>query len=252
VAPQAVQSLGAQWKIFVEQLRAIRPALVVLDTQARVTVGVNENDAGEMGQAINAWEAVREATGACVLVVHHRGIAGGRGRGSTAVYGAMTTELDVSRAGPNITVETTKQKDAPEASPLVLTMNALGESIVLVAASERAATGPFTSPPPVELSTREKAAHAICRALLEARGSGLTKAEALTHARLAMGMAPSDLLRKTVRRAWADMVGLGRISKAVGREAYFWVNVEGIGILDANPDKMVSGGPEIYVPPTVS
>ena len=51
-----------------------------------------------------------------------------------------------------------------------------------------------------------------------------------------------------LRRAGADLGGLGRIAKAAGREAYFWIELEGLGRLVANPDKAVEGGPELYVP----
>jgi hypothetical protein len=96
VLPRPVQAADvAAWRVLVEACRRLEPALVVIDTQARVTVGLEENSAKEMGQYVEAVRAIREATGACVLSVHHTGRAGGDARGSSAIDGAQTTELKV-------------------------------------------------------------------------------------------------------------------------------------------------------------
>lgn len=102
-----------------------RGVLVVLDTQARVTVGLKENDATDMGVFIDAVRAIREASGACVLTVHHTGRKGGDARGSSAIDGAQTTELKVvkdigSAGGLYGRVITEKQKDITEAEPVLL------------------------------------------------------------------------------------------------------------------------------------
>ncbi len=95
--------LGAEWRVLAaacEKLAASarergRGLLVIIDTQARVTVGLNENSSEEMGHYIEAVRVIRERTGACVLTVHHTGRAGGDARGSSAIDGAQTTELKV-------------------------------------------------------------------------------------------------------------------------------------------------------------
>jgi hypothetical protein len=101
--------------------------LVVLDTQARVTVGLKENDATDMGVFIDAVRAIREASGACVLTVHHTGRKGGDARGSSAIDGAQTTELKVVKdaspgglGGLYGRVITEKQKDITEAEDVLL------------------------------------------------------------------------------------------------------------------------------------
>lgn len=90
---------------------------VVLDTQARVTVGLKENDATDMGVFIGAVSAIRSRTNGCVISVHHTGRAGGDARGSSAIDGAQTTELKVSpaRGGTLAAVlSVEKQKDIEE------------------------------------------------------------------------------------------------------------------------------------------
>jgi hypothetical protein len=247
--PRALQVDGPEWAAFVEAARRRRPGLIVFDTQARMTVGVKENDATEMGVIVDALDRLRQASGACVLLVHHRGLAGEHGRGSTAIKGALDTELDVSKVNTTVTVKVMKRKDEFERAPLLLTMNPLGESVVLVADADATAIpgSPFVSPS-VAITGQERAAIAIAHALMAAAGSGLTRAEAQVHARVSMGLPGTDTVKKMIRRAWSDLVGLGRISKADGREAYFFIDLEGATILQANPDKLVDGGPERYAP----
>lgn len=109
--PRPVQVTGTEWTTLMEACRRLSPALIVLDTQARVTTGVNENDNTEMGVVIGHAEALRRATGACVLFVHHLGHNGEEGRGATAVKAGIQTELLVRREGQKIEVTTPKQKD---------------------------------------------------------------------------------------------------------------------------------------------
>lgn len=111
--PVAVQTTnGAEWAAFVQLAAEMRPALIVVDTQARVTVGAEENSAKEMGEVVHRLERLRQATGACVLVVHHSGRAGEHMRGSIAMDGAATTILKVEKTEDLLYVECGKQKDA--------------------------------------------------------------------------------------------------------------------------------------------
>lgn len=124
ILPRPVQAGDpAQWAVLVGACRKLgqraaergRGLFVVLDTQARVTVGLKENDATDMGVFVSAVGAIRAATGACVLPVHHTGRTGGDARGSSAIDGAQTTELKVSAKGKltgRLSVE--KQKDIEE------------------------------------------------------------------------------------------------------------------------------------------
>src|SRR6185369_12613717 len=91
--PRPVQAKDLKaWMVLVEACRRLQPGMVVIDTQARVTVGLEENSATEIGIYVEAVRATREATGACVLTVHHTGRKGGDARGSSAIDGAQHTE----------------------------------------------------------------------------------------------------------------------------------------------------------------
>lgn len=120
--PRPVQVSDAEgWGVLVNACRRISPVLVVLDTQARLTVGLEENSAKDMGVFIDAVRQLKAATGACVLVVHHTGRDGGDARGSSALDGAQDTEIRVERPTAKsargmltATISTDKQKDGSE------------------------------------------------------------------------------------------------------------------------------------------
>jgi hypothetical protein len=103
------------WAALVEACRRLRPVLTVLDTQARITVGLNENDNSEMGQLVDAIGQLRRATGGCVLVVHHLGRNGQDARGASAIDAAQDSELRLTRtADQRVVLETDKQRHLPD------------------------------------------------------------------------------------------------------------------------------------------
>ena len=126
--PRPVQAGdAAAWAVLLEACRRLRPVFVIFDTQARITVGVEENSATEMGRVVARIDDLRSATGACVMLVHHQGLNGDHGRGSTAVKGAMQTELRVTKKGKGadtrVTVTSDKQKDDEELDDVVFAVH---------------------------------------------------------------------------------------------------------------------------------
>lgn len=245
--PRPVQISGPEWDAFKTWCARRQFGMIIFDTQARSTVGVDENDATEMGEIVASLDEIKRATGACCLLVHHRGLRGDQGRGSSTVRGAVDTELDVTRQGATITLKSTKQKDGSDPDPIRFTMNELGTSVVLIAETDAISSGgPFTSPAPVVMSLRERCAVAIAHCLIDA--PGLTRAEAQTHARVSLSLGGDESTRRVVRRAWSDLERLGRLAKTAGREAYFFVELDGAPVMQANPDKAVKDGPEVHIP----
>lgn len=127
ILPRAVQVNNVEWQALTEVCKRRAAVLIICDTQARITVGVEENSAKEMGVVVDRVEALRMKTEACVALVHHQGVQGERGRGSTSVKGAMQTELRVVRDGKGlantrITVISDKQKDDEEAADVVFAL----------------------------------------------------------------------------------------------------------------------------------
>ncbi|MGW1463872.1 AAA family ATPase [Streptomyces sp. NPDC002308] len=121
--PRPVQTRGPEWDVFIEAMRRLQPAMIVIDTQARVSVGVEENSNTELGIVVERMDDLRRATEACVLVIHHTGHVGDHGRGASAAKGALQSEMHVSKKGDNasnitVTMKVGKQKDDEEGSDL--------------------------------------------------------------------------------------------------------------------------------------
>lgn len=95
---------------------------IILDTQARCSVGMEENSNTEMGVAVAALDVLKEVTKACVALVHHSGAAGGKARGATAILGALDAEFEVEADKRNMSVKmrTRAQKDLAEARDVEL------------------------------------------------------------------------------------------------------------------------------------
>lgn len=97
-------------------------ALLIVDTLARC-FGIDENDGSQMRVAIAACDAIRQATGATVLVVHHAGKDHSKGaRGHSSLRAAVDTELLVEGLHNPRTLTVTKQRDLPTAEPMALSL----------------------------------------------------------------------------------------------------------------------------------
>ncbi|EFV14317.2 hypothetical protein HMPREF9336_00814 [Segniliparus rugosus ATCC BAA-974] len=119
--PMPVQAgRWADWDVLVKAATRLRPALVVIDTQARVTAGLDENSAKDMGMYVDAVRKLRTHTEACVLTIHHVGRNGGDARGSSVLDGAQDTEIRVEKdkKGPGgklrVKITLDKQKDGTD------------------------------------------------------------------------------------------------------------------------------------------
>ena len=95
------------------------PDFIVVDTLARHAVGVEENNAKDMGVWIDGVDALAQEFGCTVLLVHHAGKSERRGmRGSSALSGAISTAIACNKQGNSITLTCDKQKDADEFKPI--------------------------------------------------------------------------------------------------------------------------------------
>jgi hypothetical protein len=133
--PMAVQLLhGVDRQAFLALVTDLTPSLIVIDTQARVTVGHDENSNGEMSKVVDAADELRRASGgACVLMVHHSAKSGLDLRGASAFEGAATSIIKVTKDGDGVDVQCDKQKDAEPFETIFLRFRAVGESVVLEA-----------------------------------------------------------------------------------------------------------------------
>jgi hypothetical protein len=224
---------GEQWMAWRMLLKELKPVLVVFDTQARITVGVDENDSKEMGIFIDRMEQIRAGTGACVVLVHHLGHNGEHGRGSSAVIGALNTEIRVEKpkAG-SIKIHNEKQKDEAQFEPLAFTLSSVDlgtdaagkpvNSAVLVPDGWTPAGDPFDTPPVAayggvgpDSSVRDRLAAIIWRDFSHGEGTSRTEARAVL-----IGGHPlyGSASRASVHRAWSDLIGSAAVPELDGSQ----------------------------------
>ncbi len=112
ILPMAIQ-LGDQVDVSeaVDLVQEIQADLLVLDTRARCTLGLDENSATAQGTAIDAADQIRTAAGCTVLGVHHSARTGGAGRGSNAWDGAVWSDLRMEGGGLEAKIHCEKHKD---------------------------------------------------------------------------------------------------------------------------------------------
>ena len=91
-----------------------RADMLVLDTRARCTVGLEENSATAQGKAIEALDRIRDGTGCTPLGVHHSSRTGTAGRGSNAWDGAVWSDLRVNGSHQVAKLHCEKHKDIPD------------------------------------------------------------------------------------------------------------------------------------------
>lgn len=104
--------------------------VVVIDTLARATVGLEENSAKDMGVAMAALKRIADATGAAVIVVHHTGKSGGY-RGSSAIEAAADAMILVEKVTPlTLDLKATKVKEA-EPDSFTIDLMAVGDTLVV-------------------------------------------------------------------------------------------------------------------------
>jgi hypothetical protein len=117
--------------------------IVVFDTLARCTPGVDENSAKEMGAIV---ELLAEMAQHCLVVVVHHGRKNGGGmRGTSALLAAADTVLEARRVGRAVSIGPVEQRSLPIVDDRVVM--GIAEPGVLVDASEV----DDAPPPPAEV-----------------------------------------------------------------------------------------------------
>lgn len=90
--------------------------MIIGDTLARISAGANENSGEDMGVVLKNAEAIRSATRATFLWIHHTGKDQAKGmRGWSGMRAAIDTEIEITAdelTGAR-TAEITKQRDLP-------------------------------------------------------------------------------------------------------------------------------------------
>lgn len=185
---------------------------IILDTQARCSVGMEENSASEMGLVVAALDVLKEVTGACVALVHHSGAAGGRARGSTAILGALDAEFEVEADKRNMSVKmrTRAQKDLAEARDVELDLVTPGPGLALAVKARPQWYRPTAADLP-PLTEREKG---LLRKVAELTETGVTiahVAKLLNADGDDVRVAVNEMMRKQCLMMKGNLLHLDRI-----------------------------------------
>lgn len=90
--------------------------LVIIDTLSRALAGGEENSSQDMGALVSTVDAIRQETGAHVMLIHHSGKDTAKGaRGHSLLRAATDTEVEVIRPdeGETASAVVKKQRDLP-------------------------------------------------------------------------------------------------------------------------------------------
>ena len=248
IVEEALRIGGAveNWAYIAEQCVAHGVGLVIFDTLARMTTGLDENSAADMGKGIAAFNKLQNATGAGVLLVHHTARGATHGRGSTAVRGAVDSEVLVTDVmadgrpfatdgddrpvdadgellpGKPLTVKVVKQKNASEGEFEYVCLTERYDSIVVTDLDGNAATPKFaqaggTSVAAGRGESVEDTADRVAEFVAQYRSGELLP----TMADIARGVKP-DTGRMDKAKAWRTHVGLA-VDKALEKRLFFKV-----------------------------
>lgn len=207
-----VAASPAAWSAVMRKMLEYHVGLIIIDTFARASVGLEENSATDVGKAIARFDQVRKGTGAGLMVVHHTNKAGASGRGSSALNGALDTELMIEEGdwwdssdgpcpGRPMNLRVTKQKNAamPE-DPIQMLATPYGGSFIMTGPS-----GLVDDPLDVVAAPRAVIPESVVSIALRLqefatrfRGQGITRGE------LAYGVPPDDYTaaRRDAKTAW--------------------------------------------------
>lgn len=194
IVPEAVLfgASGQVWAWLARECRRWGIGLVIFDTLARMSVGLEENSATDMTKGVDVFGKFQRSTGAAVLYVHHTARGTKHGRGSTSLFGAIDSELYVRAdreddrpfttnkdgvpvdsdgnplPGKPLTVQVSKQKNGPDDLFDYVCLTPMHESIVvtdITGAPEAApivqatapSLGPAVGPTPQDTAERVQA-----------------------------------------------------------------------------------------------
>lgn len=265
--PRPVQAGdAAAWNVLVRACHRLRPVFVIIDTQHRVTLGLEENSNTDMGRYIAAVDAIRTTTGACVLTIHHTGRNGKDARGASALDGAQDAELKIEKSGQyTINLIMDKQKDQAQEPPIpIRLMRSDGGADPVTGRDLSSLVVVHGEVPQLgEAVTAQDIGHRRALALFMAvyellpnGGEGLLRAEirALFMALPEIQVLPANSRRKAWIRAWALLLARGRVMRYGNSQRFaVYPPIDGRvdGMLTANGGTPEESPPEGWQPMTV-
>lgn len=142
--PLPINAINAgEFSALAELALEFHAGLIILDTQARMTVGLEENSSKDMGVFVDKLDRLRDKTRACILTVHHTPRGADHLRGSTALEGAAGTIITCKKSGDEITLSADpehggKTKDIAPFEDVLLRLVSFGDGAILTATGSEA------------------------------------------------------------------------------------------------------------------
>lgn len=234
------------WAYIAEQCVAVGAGLIIFDTLARMTTGLDENSASDMGKGITAFNKLQVATGAGVLLVHHTARGATHARGSSAVRGAVDSEVLVTDVmadgrpfatdgddqpvdadgnllpGKPLTVKAVKQKNAADGDYTYLCLTERYDSVVVTdldgnAVTPKFAQGGGTTAAAAVAESIETTAERVADYVARYRSGELMP----TMADIARGVVP-DRAHMDKATAWRAHIALA-VDKALEKRLFYKV-----------------------------
>lgn len=229
------------WAFLAREIRRRGVRLVIFDTLARMSAGLEENSASDMGTAVRVFDRLKATTGAGVLYVHHTARGANHGRGTTALRGALDSELLVTDTLPDgkpfavnesgvpvdgdgvpfpgkpLTVKVTKQKNGPDDEYTHVCLTARHDSVVVTDLEGNVDLTPFrnaTGSSPVAQAGESMEETAARVADYVARYTSGEKWP--TMADIARGVAPDRYHRGRSKTEWRAVLDLA-VDKALAK-----------------------------------
>ncbi|MFO7764686.1 MAG: AAA family ATPase, partial [Wenzhouxiangellaceae bacterium] len=141
-----------------DKIAEAEPDLVVIDTLARNFGPGDENATSDMTGFIAACDRIRGENGCTVALVHHSGLMDKtRGRGNSALKGALDWEYMFKRTGDVVEVECSKVKDADRPPPQAFTL----DIVIVDEAKDITSVTLAKSEPPQPVPTTRKGKHQL-------------------------------------------------------------------------------------------
>lgn len=107
-----------------EEIRSTKAKLVVLDTYARMTLGLEENSSSATSPIVEALDQIRKATeGGTVVIVHHAPKNGDTPRGSTALLGGVDMTIRLTKSDTQVKASVEKANAGREPAPAWYTLS---------------------------------------------------------------------------------------------------------------------------------
>ena len=162
---QIAQEGAVEEFILQVQGQNLNPDIVIIDTMARATRGIEENSPKEMGHVVQAVDTMKNSLGATIISIHHTGKDVDRGsRGTNVLEADFATTIVIERHERTLAVKATvkHQRDAPEREePYYFMGEIVGNSVVF----NESSYADYSAITKVESKTDKKFVHAALEAL---------------------------------------------------------------------------------------